>query len=281
MDIKKIFAKIKKERAELFKADISNTSNLPTPELRESESAKETSEDNADKCNEEKPRRKKIEVPPNCYIDGKIKANFGTFTYAQIFKYTSRPLKIYNDGNRRMHCTLREPFKKCPTYHEYQTGQITKAMKDLACRDCWKSGGLTYFRWCNTVACDKRHNLHVKGLSKFIDWLMLGYDAERQALIFPLNRCQYVTLGFNGREFTQPPEERKKVLMHFNLEMEINGKDGFKPIQTNGCGIPKMPYLDNRFYGDNGEVVIAGFLGQEDKGKNLVTSGKVILPFPL
>ena len=221
---------------------------------------------------------RKLELPPNCYDDeGKIQAYFGTFTYSQIYNYTHCRVMIKDDGNKLVPC------KKCWTNYEYCRGKITKTMKALACSDCRKNGYLDYLTWCSCGAMIIRGGLYEKALLRFADYgLMLGYDIFKKALIFPLNKFQYVELPFDGKNFLQSQQDAMKILMHYNRPIE-KGTDGkFKPKWLSGAHIPNfMPYLDNRFFGVAGEIVIAECAAFSDGGRKWQARGKLILPFPI
>ena len=225
-----------------------------------------------------KEKKRVIAAPPNCYVDGKIKANFGVFTYEQIYWYTKCPLDIKSGGSDRVPCS------KCEIHQRYSAREIDYKYKKLVCANCHS----TYIKFCNSAALDIRGGLVKKGLECLLNAINLGYDAEKQALIFPLNDYQYIELGFNGREYTQPRAEYMKVLMHYNLALVQDGKGGFEvPYNFGWSEYQYMPYLDNRFFGLNGEEVIAGRAcsidekGNLDNGKNYCEKGKMILPFPI
>ena len=222
------------------------------------------------------PRR--IETPPNCYVDGKITSNYGVFTYAEIYHYTGQPLKIKSGGGDRVSCS------KCEIQQKYSAREIDARHKRLVCGSC----NPTYINFCNLAALDIRKSLVKKGLEYLLNVINLGYDAEKKALIFPLNDEQYIELGFNGREYTQSRAERMKVLMHYNLALVEEEKGGFKvPYNFSWSEYQRMPYLDNRFYSVDGEIVIAGRAcsldkdGNLDNGKYYCELGKMILPFPI
>lgn len=207
-----------------------------------------------------------IKPPPNCYENGKIKAYIGELEYSTIYKYTSQPLKIYKDGRRQMPC------QSCDVTKKYQIGEYNRSYRHYICGDCKnRTGGYeTYLQRCNTAALNlSAHALNEKGLNRLVDNIGLGYDAEKKCLIFPLNGYQYVTLGYDGKEFTQSRAEVLKVLMHYNRTIEADGGGGFKAAWT-PCKL-QMPYLDNRFYGTGGEEVIATGLSLPDE---------TTLPFP-
>lgn len=226
--------------------------------------------------------KQKIEYPPNCYIEGKISAYAGTLSYEKIYRYTSCELAIHSDGARFMSC------EKCNVPKEYNQEIIGKNMKELACGECRRNGGLSYIDWCNTnllrskadVHEGRRGLLYHLGLQEFVNKsLSLGFDTEKELLIFPLNHNQYVTLGFNGRNFTQSKEECKKVLAHYNFELVPIGQGKLKPLTHKESESPAMPYLDNRFYGTNGEIVIAGAAAYPDNGFKACQKGELILPY--
>ena len=193
-----------------------------------------------------------IKEPPNCYEDGKIKAYSGEYEYKTIYKYTSQRLKIYKDGGRKMPC------KDCDVTKKYQSGEYDKSYQNYICADCKNrtEGYETYLQRCNIDALKlSAYVMNEKGLCQLVDNIGIGYDAAKQSLIFPLNGYQYVTLGFDGKEFTQSRAESLKVLMHYNRTIEPDGRGGFKASWTS-CKL-QMPYLDNRFYGTECEKVIA------------------------
>ena len=225
-----------------------------------------------------KEKRRVIDAPPNCYVDGKITANYGVFTYAEIYRYTHCPLDIKSGGNARVPCS------KCEIQQRFSARKIDRSKKNMICAGC----KTTYINFCNSTALDIRESLVKKGLEYLLSAIHLGYDAEKKALIFPLNDYQYIELGFNGREYTQSRAERMKVLMHYNLALVQEGNGGFKvPYNFSWNEYQRMPYLDNRFYGLNGEIVIAGRAcsldkdGNFDNGKYYYELGKMILPFPI
>lgn len=297
MDVDKILANFIARRKDIFSADVPAKDNPPTqaplptkeekaadkvsaavgtstqPNLRGIETENKASATAiANVTVKAQPR--KIILPPNCYDEnGMIESYAGQFSYGQIFKFTHCPLEIHNDGRRIVSC------RKCSLPRELKTGKITKKMKALACADC--RGNLNYIQACNNATEKIRHYLHLKGLVNFADFMMLGYDAEKKILIFPLNHHQYVTLGFDGREFTQPKAECLKVLMHFNRPLHKDSEGRFVPKWTGKCYCDELPYLDNRFFGTRGEVVIAGNPAFRDDGKRQVEEGKLLLPFPL
>lgn len=232
---------------------------------------------NVKQTDDEKVQNLQITIPPNCYVDGKINAYFGSFTYEQIYKYTSQPLKIKNNGGRRVPCT------KCDILRKYNAREINSSYKKMLCAECVS----TYITYCNVNSLDIRGYLIKKGLERFIDDIQLGYDFEKQALIFPLNNNQYVELGFNGKEYTQSRAESLKVLMHYNRRLVLENGEFKAPYNYCYVESPLMPYLDNRFYGVDGEMVIGGRAGsiddngRLDNGRYLIESGKMILPFPI
>lgn len=224
---------------------------------------------------EKKSQSRKIDIPPNCYVDGKITAHFGVFTYREIFHYTSQPLEIKSGLRRRIPCS------KCYVKQQLDRGEIKGDYKRLVCANCGLSS--TYFGWCRTNAIDIRGSLLKNGLINFVyNHIGLGYDTEKEMLIFPLNHNQYLELGYSAGKYTQSREQSLKILMHYNrcLAKEENGK--FKPTYNyNYSGMQLCPYLDNRFYSTNGQVVIAGCAVYEDDGKAEIASGRLILPFPI
>lgn len=307
MYINKILKKVVANHAELFDADVAKvdtsthnlrgaeskyqtTGILPTSkvepatdkvqchEYKKSADAQldEMQGTNAENCNEyKKPRR--LELPPNLYDEeGFIESFFGRLSYRHIFKHTSKKLVIHNDGGRQVPCT------KCSIKHEYRLGMIGKNMMKAACSDC-RRNPLTYLGWANEKACKFRHELYQKGLLEFVEHdLSLGFDDEKKLLIFPLNKNQYVTLPFDGRDYLLSKAESLPVLLHYNRLLKQDKADGiFKPLFHNANVDANVPYLDNRFFGVNGEIVIAECAAFSDGGRKWQAQGKLILPFPI
>ena len=72
-----------------------------------------------------------------------------------------------------------------------------------------------------------------------------------------------------------------------NVRKHVDDEDKLtRQIDASG-EYQRMPYLDNRFYGVDGEIVIAGRAGSVDRdgkldnGKYYCELGKMILPFPI
>ena len=269
MDIDKILEQIKK---------------FPIPNLQtqqQAENAEQTQKKTVTMLNQPArtvTEKNALELPPNLYDEeGNIQAFFGRRNYRTIHKYTSQPLKIYNDGYRRIPCA------KCYVKISYDNGAMGKAGKYSACADCRKAGGLTYIDWCNVNAIDDsiRHELYKKGLLHFTDDLSLGYDYEKNLLIFPLNKFQYVTLPFDGQKFLVPQNEALKVLAHYNRPLAQNKNTGLYEPVWHTRQFPFVPYLDNRFIGEDGRKIIAECAAYRDGGRDAQTTGKIIFPFSL
>lgn len=203
-------------------------------------------------------------APPNCYdTEGLTKCYFGIVHYSQVYYCTRLPVEIRQ---------VEKNCKKCAYAPKGNLTLETARNYKSSCDNCEELNG--YYLWCyhrvfNVLATTA---LLSAGISLYIDILKIGYDEETKEIIIPLTREKFVAVklnngGSNSNFDYDNISQAKRIFSHFNLQPNQAGKhllvrNDEGAVEYHGCNYAK-PYLDNRFYGLNGEVVIAEILGSK------------------
>lgn len=203
-------------------------------------------------------------APPNCYdTEGLTKCYFGIVHYSQVYYCTRLPVEIRQ---------VEKNCKKCAYAPKGNLTLETARNYKSSCDNCEELNG--YYLWCyhrvfNVLATTA---LLSAGISLYIDILKIGYDEETKEIIIPLTREKFVAVklnngGSNSNFDYDNISQAKRIFSHFNLQPNQASKHSLVrndegAVEYHGCNYAK-PYLDNRFYGLNGEVVIAEILGSK------------------
>ena len=200
-----------------------------------------------------------VQPPPNLYVDGKIKACGTVLDYADVSKWTRRPLPIFrNHFVSSERCSLKskkysERAFICRDCKERFGGkEVRFGNGDLNCRE------IDYIFHCHGIGAKYRHDFTELGLEPLIDVLYLGVDDLKGEVVFPLTYELYTTIPLKDlRERTQ----RAKILLaHYNRAL-VKRSDGtiegtcFPYEFRQSCAA--MPYVDNRIYSTDGRIIYA------------------------
>ena len=196
-------------------------------------------------------------APTNCYdADGYINCAFGTIHYSRIYYCTRLPVEIRQ---------VERDCQKCAYAYKGEYTLTDSRNYKSNCDNCEKLNG--YYEWAHNNVYNVLATMALTsaGLYPYINVLKIGFDEETKELIIPLTRERYVAVklnygGSNSNFGYENASQAKRILSHFNLQPNQTAKSV--------CNYA-MPYVDNRFYGINGEIIVAEIIGRKEKVKPL------------